>query len=127
MNLLHIHLFSVSEEKAPSLYGPHPEDVILFVLPETWKTSPSPAYSLQRYYRTALERQYYLRNSVFLSSSILPFAGNFYKSHGKLDDDPVLEIGIALVLSVRHQRVNPLQLLGFDRISHITDDAQNDD
>ena len=127
LNLLHIHLFSVSEEKAPSLYGPHLVDGSLFVLPETWKTSPSPAYSFQRYYRIALERQYYLKSSVFLSSSTLPFAGNFYKSHGKLDDDPVLGTGIALVLSVRHQRVNPLQLLGFDRISHITDDAQNDD
>jgi len=82
------------------LYDPHPEDVTLFVLPETWKTSPSPAYSLQRYYRIALEQQYYPGSSVILSSSTLPFAGNFYKSHGKLDDDPVLGTGIALVLSV---------------------------
>ena len=127
MNLLHIHLFSISEETIPSLYGRHLEDVSPFVLLKTEKTFPSPVYNFERYYRIALEQQYYLRSSVFLSSSTLPFAGNSCKSRGKLGDDPVLEIGIALVLSVRHQRVNPLQLLGFDRISHIIDDARSDD
>ena len=127
MNLLHIHLFSVSEEKAPSLYGPHLEDVSPSVLLETEKTFPSPVYNLQQYYRIDLERQYYLGNSVFLSSSTLPFAGNFCKSHGTLDDDRALETGIALILFVQHQRANPLRLLESDRISHIRDDAQNDD
>ena len=127
LNLLHIHLFSISEETVPSLYDPHLEDVSPFVLLKTEKTSPSPVYNFERYYRINLERQYYPGSSVFLSSSTLPFAGNFCKSHGTLDDDRAPETGIALILFVQHQRVNPLRLLESVRISHIKDDAQNDD
>ena len=127
LNLLHIHLFSISEETVPSLYDPHLEDVSAFVLLKTEKTFPSPVYNFERYYRIALERQCYPGSSVFLSSSTLPFAGNFCKSREKLDDDPALETGIALILFVQHQRANLPRLPESVRISHITDDVQSDD